>query len=411
MFKEAVIELLGEEYSMSDYDIVIVGSGIVGATAALALAQKTSLKIAVIEAGQNAKQYDERVSAISLASKNIFQQLNCFEAIKAKKISPYTKMHVWDANSSGKIDFDCESVQAPALGYIIEDQVIRSSLVECFPQYENIEFLCPLKLCSLHETPEYIECAAEDGTVLRTKLLIAADGANSWVRETLGVEMKIRDYQHIAIVTTVKTELPHQKTAWQRFLATGPLAFLPLKDEHSCSIVWSAIPEYATELLAMNDEDFKKSLRDAFDHRLGEITAVSKRLSFPLRMRHAKNTVRERVALIGDAAHTIHPLAGQGVNLGIQDAMALADVIITAHTKKRDFASLATLRRYERARKSDIVIMLTMVDALKNLFASDNKSVKQLRSMGLNMTNQLTWIKNFLTRYAIGRQRQHKTIN
>ncbi len=384
------------------YDIIIVGSGIVGATTALMLAKKTSLKVGIIEAANIKSNY--RVSAISLAAKNIFKNLAVWELIQAKRISPYTKMHVWDAEGTGKIDFNCADVAEPVLGYIIEDNAIRTSLLEKFSAYANLEFLCPIKLISLHKKAEHIELITEDKKTFTAKLIIAADGAHSWVREQAGIQLKSWDYEHTAIVATVRTELPHQKTAWQRFLTTGPLAFLPLEDPQASSIVWSAIPTYAEQLLVLDDQAFQKVLADAFEHKLGAITAVDTRYHFPLKMRHAKEYVQAHLALIGDAAHTIHPLAGQGVNLGLLDAACLVEVIAQAINKKRDFSSLPTLRRYERERKSDNLVMLAMVEVLKNLFASEKTLLKNMRSIGLNFTNQVPFLKNFLVNYALGKR-------
>jgi len=394
---------------MSTYDITIIGSGIVGATTALALARHTSLKILVIEAksltfNQGPAQYDHRVSAISLASKTIFQNLNCWEAIKTKRISPYSQMHVWDATGNGEIHFDSQAVGEPVLGYIIEDSVIRKSLQEQFQLYQNIDFLCPVKINTLKEKADCIELTTNDQKTLQTKLLIAADGADSWVREQAEIEFKNWDYAHTAIVATVTTELPHQATAWQRFLPTGPLAFLPLADPYRSSIVWSVEQDYAINLLSLDDESFRKTLRAEFVNKLGDITAATLRRHFPLRMRHVKNYVRSRLALIGDAAHTIHPLAGQGVNLGLLDAVTLAEVIIDAHKKDRDFASLATLRRYERWRKGDTLTMLTLVEGLKHLFGSNKKSLQQIRNFGLALTNHLPLIKSLLVNYALGKR-------
>lgn len=400
----------------SSYDITIVGSGIVGATIALILAKQSQLKIAVIEAKTNSfewqenSHYDYRVSALSHSSKNIFQHLNIWEKIKSKRISPYTQMHVWDAGGAGEVHFDCQEVGESELGYIIEDNVIRSSLLASYQRYQNIHFLCPFKLMDFQEKNEWIELTSLDDQVLQTKLLIAADGANSWVREKIGIDIKSKDYQHTAIVATVKTQLPHQSTAWQRFLPSGPLAFLPLRNPHLCSIVWSATHDDAAELMTLNDDAFQKRLCDEFANKLGEISSVSPRHFFPLRMRHAKQYVRERIALIGDAAHTVHPLAGQGVNMGLLDAASLAEVIVTAFEKKRDFASLATLRHYERWRKGDTLAMLVMVDALKQLFANEKKSVQCVRNIGLNFTNQIPFFKNFLTCYALGKRGDLPTL-
>ncbi len=391
------------------YDIIIVGSGIVGAATALALARSTSLKIAVLEAKvsddhQEKARYDHRVSAISLASKTILQNLHCWESIKAKRVSAYTQMHVWDAAGVGEIHFDSQSIGESLLGYIIEDRVIRRSLQDQFQCYQNIDFLCPAIVDILKEKENQIELVLSDQKTLQTKLLIGADGANSWVRTNANIEFKNYDYAHTAIVATVRTTLPNQATAWQRFLPTGPLAFLPFDDPHDCSIVWSAEHEYAKNLLSLDDEAFCEKLSDEFSKKLGVITSVSQRYSFPLRMRHVKNYVSPHLALIGDAAHTLHPLAGQGVNLGLLDAATLAEVIIDAHKKNRDFSSLSTLRRYERWRKSDTLVMLTLVEALKQLFGSHKKSVQQLRNFGLNLTNQLPFIKNFLISYALGKR-------
>jgi 2-octaprenylphenol hydroxylase len=288
------------------------------------------------------------------------------------------------------------------LGYIIEDSVMRVSLLEKFKDYKNLDYLFPLKMTSLQEHSDHILLTSDSQTLIKTKLLIAADGAESWVRHQMGIELKTWDYRHTAIVTTVQTELPHHAVARQCFLPTGPLAFLPLDDSHTSSIVWSVTPEYAAELLSLDDMTFATQLAKAFDHTLGAVTSVTARQAFPLHMRHAKHYVRERVALIGDAAHTVHPLAGQGVNLGLLDAATLAEVIVDAHKKNRSFSSLATLRRYERWRKGDTLSMLAVVETLKHLFASENTSVKYLRNTGLNITNKMTFLKECIANHALG---------
>lgn len=400
---------------MSHYDIIIVGSGIVGMTAALALAQKTSLNIALLDAKPispewQKEKYAQRVSAISLASQRLFQHLHVWEAIQAKRISPYQEMRVWDAHGEGEIHFDSASVHVDTLGYIVEDDVMRAGLFEKIQTCSNITVVAPCQLAKLEETPGAIVLSNTAGETLTTQLLIAADGGNSWVREQAAIELTCKDYAHTAIVATVQTAFSHQRTAWQRFASTGPLAFLPLAQENTCSIVWSVLPAEAEKILALDDESFQKRLAQEFSYKLGDITATTERLHFPLQMRHVKNYVKSRMAFIGDAAHTLHPLAGQGVNLGLLDAACLVDVVVTAVTKQRDFASLATLRRYERWRKADNAAMLAVVAGLKQLFASESVSVQRARNFGLQVTNQLKFVKNCLVNYALGNRGELPTL-
>jgi 2-octaprenylphenol hydroxylase len=392
---------------MNQYDIIIVGSGAVGATSALTLAKDSALKIALLDAQPiaahwQAEKIDQRVSAISLASKNIFKYLNVWSDIQAKRVSPYTKMFVWDEAGAGQIQFDCADVNAETLGYIIEDNVVRTSLISKISAYSNIELIHPIKLQALQRYADRVELIATDRRMFSTKLLIAADGANSWVRAQMDTELKTRDYAQTALVATVQTELSHQATAWQRFLTTGPLAFLPLRDSHTCSIVWSAKHAYAEELLALSDDEFCQRLSMAFAEKLGKINHTTARLHFPLRMRHVKNYVQDRIAYIGDAAHTLHPLAGQGINLGLLDAACLSEVILTAAAKNRDFANVGTLRKYERWRKSDNLLMLTAVDVLKHLFMSSSSHLRRARNAGLDFTNRAPLLKNIFMNYALG---------
>ncbi len=400
--------------SLSIYDVVVAGGGIVGLTAALALAQTRQLKIAVVDSNAfsfawNKSEYDARVSAVSLATKNIFQTLQVWESIVQKRVSPYTHMQVWDAEENGEIHFDCADVNESALGFIVEDNVMRTSLLERLRDFANVEFIAEQKISSIRReekihqreplwTIQFVSAARE----IKAKLLIGADGANSLIREQAGIELKSWDYEHTALIATVDTEFSHQRTAWQRFLTTGPLAFLPLVDEHACSIVWSTSSAHAQELLALNESEFCQALEAAFKSKLGAIKKTTARYHFPLRMRHAKNYVQSGLALIGDAAHTIHPLAGQGVNLGLLDAVFLAEVVYDAIKKNRDYTSLATLRRYERERKSDNAVMLAGVEVLKKLFSSKNNSIQQLRTWGLMMTNRTRLLKNFFINYALG---------
>jgi 2-octaprenylphenol hydroxylase len=250
---------------------------------------------------------------------------------------------------------------------------------------------------------EAVRLELNNGEVLQTRLLVGADGARSWVREQCGIAVTSTDYHQRAVVATVRTEQPHRDTAWQRFLPGGPLAFLPLPEGY-CSIVWSTTPEHADALLAMDETAFCAALTDAFAARLGKVQSAVGRAAFPLSAQHAGRYVQPRIALVGDAAHTIHPLAGQGVNLGFADSAALAEVLIAALQKRQDIGSLGVLRRYERWRKGENLLMLEVMTGFQKLFGSELTAVRQARNLGLNLVQRLMPVKNLIIRRAMGLQ-------
>jgi 2-octaprenylphenol hydroxylase len=393
------------------YDIIVVGAGIVGLTMASFLAQNKSLKVAVIENSTlqlplwGGADYDLRVSAITKASTQLLTQLGVWSEILQCRASPFRQMRVWDKKGIGEIHFDSAEIGEAVLGYIVENNLIQHCLYNHLKQQTDVEFIFNAHLQTLTCSEVGASLQMENHAPLAAKLIIGADGAQSWVRQQMQSPVQQWDYGQHAIVATVQTEYSHQETAWQHFMPTGPLAFLPLCNSQAssslCSIVWSTTPEHAATLQAINDEDFQQTLTQASEKRLGNILKVSSRACFPLRMRHVKNYVKPNCALIGDAAHTIHPLAGQGMNLGLQDAFALNQVIQEACMSDKDFACLAILRRYERWRKTENTTMVMAMEGFKRLFSNDNSLLSGLRNFGLATVDKQAWLKNFFMRYTI----------
>jgi len=377
----------------------------VGLTLACALGQQ-QFKIAVVEAFQPADinpgdDYELRVSAISKSSQQILQNVNAWQGMLNRRACAYQHMQVWDATGDGNIHFDAADLGIDSLGHIIENKVIQFSLLEQCLQLPNVDWLCPQQVIDISFSGNQQKITLNNANIITAKLLVGADGANSKVRETAGIDINQSPYEQKAVVAVVKSNLHHKDTAWQRFLPSGPLAFLPLGDG-SCSIVWSAENQRADELLEMDEATFINELQDAFENTLGKIEKVSQRAAFSLVRRHANEYVKTGLALIGDAAHTIHPLAGQGVNLGLLDAAALAETILQARVQGKDIASLTTLRKYERWRRADNSLMMYSMSGFKSLFSNEQTELSFVRNAGLNLVNGLGPVKNKLMRHALG---------
>lgn len=387
----------------SRVDIAIVGAGITGSTLAAALADGP-FRIALVDRGPAVRfpvEYALRVSALGRAADRVLAGVGVWPEIQSRRVCPYRRMFVWDADSFGHIEFDSSRLASPYLGHIIENDLIVAALHQRLASAANIELLFDTGLESLTVRDEQVELWTQAGARLNARVLVGADGAASWVRTSLDLSQHRVAYHQQGIVCQVRTEQSHRHTAWQRFLATGPVAFLPLAGG-DCSIVWSCDEPLAEELLNLDDHQFARRLHSAIEGRLGDIVQVGPRRGFPLQRAHARHYVAERSVLIGDAAHIVHPLAGQGANLGIADAAALAEVLFDAHLADRDIGGSRTLRRYERWRKGENLLTLGLMDGLQKLFAQRNPALRFFRGAGLTATDRIGWLKEELAARAMG---------
>jgi len=397
-------------------DIVIVGGGMVGLAMAAALVD-TGLNIVLLEKSDltaltsrgyltpqvvSAEQFESRVSAISPGNQRLLKQLGIWQRIPDSRRADYERMHVWDADGSGSIHFDAAELAEPILGSIVENQVLRAAAYAQLQQAANLQMLSHQEIIRLSEIPGALEIELVDGRRLTTQLLIGADGAMSSVRQLLAISSSQTAYGQKAFVANVKTELAHQNTAWQRFTRTGPVAFLPLPQANLCSIVWTLDDEKADALMALSKAAKTEQLTRAFEQRLGQVRAVSDYACFPLIKRHSERYLAPRCALIGDAAHTIHPLAGQGVNLGFQDITCLSQHIIRLHTKGRDFGLMGNLRPYERERKAQNYLMQNAMSGFKWLYGHQSLLPTLLRNSAMSAVDRAGPIKQQVIRHAMG---------
>jgi len=389
-------------------DVLIVGGGPVGASLAALLVSSSSgtpFRVAVLEPNPLPRvaadsPIDSRVVAVSRSSERILQAAGAWAGVF--RASPYERMHIWHESvtvaSPGALVFDAADVGEPNLGYIVENRILQRALVDAFAaKGGRIE---PAQLLSLQIGADCVTVETGGGT-LAARLVIGADGAQSAVRQAAGLTADSSDYRQTAIVATVATERSHEKTAWQRFMSNGTLAFLPLADGTS-SIVWSADNDVAAGLLGDSPTNFALELDRASDLSLGTTRLVSERASFPLRRLAAHHYVAQRVALIGDAAHVVHPLAGQGVNLGLLDAAVLAQLLLDARIDREDPGALRVLRQYERWRKSEVALMSSAIDAFDRFLAHGRGPISRLAQRGLGWVNRSDELKRFFIRRALG---------
>ncbi|UJF22778.1 FAD-dependent oxidoreductase [Shewanella sp. OMA3-2] len=391
-------------YTTQTFDVAIVGGGMVGLATAIGLAE-ANLNVVVIDASSTQAPSGEpklRVSAINKASQQLLTNLGAWQYLDHSRVSPYQKMQVWDKDGMGKIEFDAHAISENHLGAIIENDAISFALAKRVSELSNITHIEQQKLQRIAFGEREAWLTLENGDNMSAALVIGADGANSWVRQQCQIPLTFWDYGHHAIVATVRTELSHDATARQAFLPDGPLAMLPLYDDNLCSIVWSTSPQHAEQLLAADDNTFGKALTAALDSRLGVCEVVSERHAFPLRMRYARHFARHRLVLAGDAAHTIHPLAGQGVNLGFLDAASIIQTVAELHEQGKDIGDYRHLRALERWRKADAMEMIATMEGFKRLFAGRNPLKKAIRDIGLSLVDNVAGLKTVFIRQAMG---------
>lgn len=391
---------------MQSVDVAIVGGGMVGLAVACGL-QGNGLRVAVLEqrvpeplAADAPPQL--RVSAINAASEKLLTRLGIWQDILSRRASCYHGMEVWDKDSFGHISFDDQSMGYSHLGHIVENAVIHYALWNKAQQSSDITLFAPAELQQVAWGENETFLTLKDGSMLTARLVIGADGANSWLRNKADIPLTFWDYQHHALVATIRTEEPHEAVARQVFHGEGILAFLPLSGPHLCSIVWSLPPQEAQRMQQASEDEFNRALNIAFDNRLGLCKVESECQVFPLTGRYARQFAAHRLALVGDAAHTIHPLAGQGVNLGFMDAAELIAELKRLHRQGKDIGQYIYLRRYERSRKHSAALMLASMQGFRDLFSGANPAKKLLRDIGLKLADTLPGVKPQLIRQAMG---------
>ncbi|HEX7029085.1 MAG TPA: UbiH/UbiF/VisC/COQ6 family ubiquinone biosynthesis hydroxylase [Gammaproteobacteria bacterium] len=391
--------------SANSFDVVVAGGGMIGAACALALARKR-FRVALVDRHvphplEKDAPMELRVSALSRASERLLRNLGVWDAIAAVRVSPYREMHVWDASGGGHVHFDAADLGEPCLGHIVENRLIQSALWQRLGTEEDADIFSPATVTAMTPHATGADVLLSDDRRLRARLLVAADGAASPLREQFGIHVTAANYGQQGIVCVIRTERPHGETARQRFLATGPLAFLPLSDG-AISIVWSANDAEAARLMALTDSEFCAALTVASEGVLGRITECGRRGAFPLRRQHADTYVAPRAVLIGDAAHVVHPLAGQGANLGFLDAAALVETLVDARDEDRDYGQPRILRRYERWRRGDNLATEWAMEGFHRLFDNDNSLLSGLRNFGFRVFNRAGPVKQAVMRQAMG---------
>jgi len=385
------------------FDLVIVGGGLAGLSLAVAL-RATPLSIAVVEERPapvvpRPPDWDTRVYAISPANQRFLDRIGAWQRLDHARLAPVRTMEIF-GDAGGRLEFSAYDSGASELAWIIESSLLASELWETAKRQGNVTLLCPAAPCSLDIGGEDAQLTLSDGRIVRTALVVGADGAESWTRQAAGIELSFAPYGEMGTVANFACELPHRDSARQWFREDGVLAWLPLPGNR-LSMVWSTPDAHAQELLSLTPRDLCERVAAAGSWRLGEFSLLTPPAAIPLRLMRAPRCVGPRLALIGDAAHTLHPLSGHGINLGLQDSRALAEVLQLrpAHV---DCGDERLLRRYERSRREEVIVLQSVTHALQRLFQPRHAALSWLRNSGLNLTNALPVVRGALVRYALG---------
>lgn len=382
-----------------DFDLIIVGAGLAGASLAAAL-RSSRLKIAVIESRPPAQcpGWDSRIYAISPTNADFLSEIGAWQHLDTHRLTPVYDMQI-RGDAGGELSFSAYDCGLRELAWIVESGLMQRELWETIKRQHNLTLICPASPSAIDVTDDVATLTLDDGRTLTARLVVAADGARSWVREQVGIEAKTTPYEEKGVVANFRCEKPHRNTAYQWFRPDGILAYLPLPD-HMISIVWSTPHAHADELVSLGADALCDRVAEAAGHQLGALELVTEAAAFPLRLMRVSNPTAPRIALIGDAAHAIHPLSGHGINLGYQDAKVLAGLLADLPAW-RDPGEAAILGAYARARAEETTLLQSTTHALNRLFKPDNSLLSGIRNLGLNLTNRLPVIRNSLVRYAV----------
>lgn len=385
------------------HDVAIVGGGVVGAACALALARQ-GLDVRLLEAAPlapwSADRADLRAYAIAPDNVSLLDALDAWAPVRDTRAQAYRRMHVWDAGGGDPIVFDADLLARPELGWIVEHGLLVEALWRALER-AGVRVSCPARVSALEQSDTSATLRLDDGTSVAARIAIAADGASSPLRQMAGIAAEAHDYAQRGVVGYVRTGRPHEATAWQRFLPTGPLALLPWVDG-SCSIVWTLPEDEAARVLALDDDAFGRAITTAFDARLGAIDPLGPRAAFRLQRQLSETQHRGRVLVIGDAAHAVHPLAGQGVNLGLRDVAALRDVVAGARRQRTEWEAPHRLARWARARRSENALAAHAFEGLNRLFSNDALPATLLRGQLLGLAGRMPPLVDLFWRRAAG---------